>query len=350
MAFRLSKGSVNGKFFYQKDGVVYGPVTREEILGRIRPDTLVYYEGIQWTAASNLPELDFRTVAGVTKNSGRSARQEVNSSPSDKRPDELEIPEIKPEPVAAGEKSSGKKPIAVVLLLLFLCGGIVAYFLWYKPYLKDKNALRMYSYASSLVLRSSPVSGVDYNEIGNLTYGTEVLVYSINGEWATCKGNGTEGFASSKYLLSKQDFHVMNSIFADQVTRDAVPTSKCKKALLMYFQQKGFIGKMDESMQMAVFDSTLKREVWQLVARDKNLKPNSVYYARVVSPNSKFTDFACVITNVQTGARRFLLFTFNELEEPSLVAEQDAPPAGNISNVVRADLNGYGSYNVYYAD
>jgi len=354
MALNINKGSKLGKYFYQKDSVTYGPITVDELLERVNADTMVYYDGASWAKAKDLPELSkfFKNQQKPTSTDPKviqkptAAKQEPIKS-NTPAPTTAPVESIKKEVV--NQSGNGKK-FAVALVLLLLTTGIIGYFLWYKPYIRDKNAARMYSFATSLALRSSQVSGVDYNTIGNILYGSEVLVYSNSGEWSQCKANNQEGYAASKFLLSKQDFHILNGIFADQDSRDAVVTTKCKKALLNYYNSKGYIGKIDEQLQMEIFDSTLQREVWQIFAKNKDIKPNAVAYQRVVNPTSKFTDFACIITNIQTNKRKFLLFSFNELEEAKLELEQDAPDYGYIDKVYKTNNGEITNYFVTYAN
>ena len=57
MAIRINKGPSLGKYYYSKEDIVYGPIPLEDLLRYIDADTLVYYDGIKWTEAKNLPEL-----------------------------------------------------------------------------------------------------------------------------------------------------------------------------------------------------------------------------------------------------------------------------------------------------
>jgi len=58
MALNFSKGGKLGKYFYLDErGVDYGPFEISELLEVIDKDTLVYYKGINWTKASEVPEL-----------------------------------------------------------------------------------------------------------------------------------------------------------------------------------------------------------------------------------------------------------------------------------------------------
>jgi hypothetical protein len=57
MAININKGSPLGKYYYSKDNNVFGPIPLEELLKIIDGDTYVYYDGIDWTKAKELPEL-----------------------------------------------------------------------------------------------------------------------------------------------------------------------------------------------------------------------------------------------------------------------------------------------------
>jgi hypothetical protein len=235
------------------------------------------------------------------------------------------------------------KKIITASILLLMVASAVFYFTWFKGYLEDKNAIRMYTYANSLSLRSSPSAGSNYNALNNLLYGTEILIYSQTGDWAKCKANGNKGYVSTQYLLSKKEFQELNGIMADADTRSAISTTKCRRALLNYFNTKGIIGKIDESIQKEIYGAAQLKEVWQVFTKPKESKPNTVIYPKVVNPLNKFTDFACIIRNIATGKRKFLLFSFNDEEKETLQLEEDAPDFGYIQSVSRYP------YSVTYA-
>lgn len=225
-----------------------------------------------------------------------------------------------------------KLPFVLGVLGLFLVL-ISGYFFWGKDYLRDKNATRMYSFARSLALRSSPAGGGDYNMIANISYGSEVLVYDNGTEWVNCKVNGQEGYASPKYMLNKKDFQELNAILADEDTRAAVTQTRFKKALLGYFRDHNIIGKMDDLIQTELYGAVSTKEVWQLSARAVNNGANTVYFSNQSKQNSKFNDFACIINNINTGERKILIFSFDDNEIPKFEGEDTAPDIGNIASI-----------------
>lgn len=216
---------------------------------------------------------------------------------------------------------------------IVIIGLILGYFFWGKDYLRDKNAPHMYSFARSLALRSSPAGGGDYNMIGNIPYGSEVLVYDNGTEWTSCKVNGQEGYASPKYLLNKMDFQELNAILADEDTRTAVTQTRFKKALISYFRNNNIIGQMDEEIQKDVYGAVTTKEIWQLFAKAEPTGPNTVYFSKKSNQNSKFNDFACIIKNNSTGARKILIFSFDDNEIPKFEGEAEAPEEGYIASI-----------------
>jgi hypothetical protein len=191
----------------------------------------------------------------------------------------------------------------------------------------------MYSFARSLALRSSPAGGGDYNMIGNIPYGSEVLIYDNGTEWTNCKVNGQEGYASPKYLLNKMDFQELNAILADEDTRTAVNQTRFKKALLSYFRDNNIIGKMDEEIQKDLYGTLTTKEVWQLFAKAEINVPNTVYFSKASNQNSKFNDFACIIKNNNTGERKIVIFSFDDNETPKFEGEAEAPTDGYIASI-----------------
>jgi hypothetical protein len=225
-----------------------------------------------------------------------------------------------------------KTPILLVVAGVLLVV-VLGYFFWGKDYLRDKNAPRMYSFARSLALRSSPAGGGDYNMISDIPYGSEILVYDNGTEWVSCKVNGMEGYASPKYMLNKMDFQELNAILADEDTRTAVTQTRFKKALISYFRDHNYIGKMDEIIQTELYGALSTKEVWQLIAKPEKNISNTVYFCKQSKQNSKFNDFACIIKNLATSQRKILMFSFDENETPKLEGEAEAPLEGAIATI-----------------
>lgn len=232
-------------------------------------------------------------------------------------------------------KASWKLPVLLISLAVIIAT-VFAVFVFLLPYLKDKNAPRMYTIANRTNMRSSKDAGGDYNKVNTLPFGSELITYEKDAEWTKVKdSDGHEGYIATSYLADKADFLLLNSIFGDAESRENVATVKCRKAVLNYFKENHLFGKTSpENLQIISPGASLNSEnQWQIFSRAKGLKPNSVYFGRITNPNSKYTDFAVIIKNISTNARRILLFSFEDNETPHLYGQQDAPAEGYITSM-----------------
>ena len=240
-------------------------------------------------------------------------------------------------------KKSNSTLIGIIVLLAVIICGVGGYFYYDNVYLPekiDREAPRYYSMANVIVLRSSRSAGADFNKVASLPYGTELITYKYDSEWAKVKvnsqaGEKQEGYVASPYILNKPDFFIMNSIFGNQDSKETIITTKCRIALLNYFKEKQYIGKIDEQMRIDAGISTSPNSTnqWQVFTKPKDAKPNSVFFKRLYNKSSQFTDFAVIITNSVSGERKLLYFYFDEDETPHLLTEQDAPSQGYIVDI-----------------
>ena len=235
----------------------------------------------------------------------------------------------KPEPVFALPKvaENEKKPfpytvLYVGLALLLIVGGSVIYFAFYKPYVKDRDSPRYYTFSGSIThLRSSQEAGVQYNIVSRLPYGSELILYDYGYEWSKVKWKDPQtqkalkGYISSTFVLPYDDFIILNNIWGDQDSKEIINEARCRKALLNYVKSAG-------------------TNVWKVFSKTKGSKPNTIYYGKIKNPTSKYQDFAVIIKNESSGDRRLLLFSFDdEYETPSLVFSEDVLSAGDIVSI-----------------
>lgn len=247
----------------------------------------------------------------------------------------------KPETGAVVVKTTQKTLLRLLILalLLFLAvGGFCYYKLVYLPRKIDREAMRYYPIVN-IILRTSQMAQVDFNKLGSVPYGSELITYEFGPEWSHVKVNASdkekrlEGYVSSLYLINKTDFYLLHSIFGDEESKLDIATAKCRTALLNYFKGNRFIGKMTpaalaESGLDIVPDDTNQ---WQVFTRKE--KPNSTYFRKLIDPHSKYSDFAVIIKNINTGERRLLYFYFAEDESPILAKEEAAPVSGYIEKI-----------------
>jgi len=307
---------------------------------------------IHFTIHKEKPKVESEIPAPPIKKVVKATKVKPISEPSvepnvvDEQPKEENVSYV---PERSGSNNTIKGIIIGIIVLAALVGGYLYYDKIYLPEKIDAESPRYYTYAFSLVMRSTKVTGTDYNKLCSLPYGTELITYNKDSEWAEVKlkAKGTmpediKGYVSSAFLLSKSDFFLLNSIFGNEDAKETIKTSKCRLALLNYFKEKKLIGQINEEMRIdaGINVTPNSSNQWQVFTKNKDAKANTVYYKRLINSSSRFTDFAVIIQNIHSGERKLLYFYFDDDETPHLATELYAPSTGYIKNIE--------AYNDYY--
>lgn len=191
-------------------------------------------------------------------------------------------------------------------------GGFFIYNNIIKPRQIDNAVPRYYTFAPSVVLRSSKNSGADFNKISSLLYGTEFITYDFGYEWSevkvnsiNAKGKKIKGYIASQFILGKSDFFLLNSIFGCTDSKTVIETSKCRRALLNFFKGQDYIGQIspEEANEPELSFPTADNQ-WQVYCLPKDVQISNVYFKRILRKDSKFTDFTVIIKNINTDERK----------------------------------------------
>lgn len=253
--------------------------------------------------------------------------------------------EVKKDKKASSHKSSKVILIIASAVLLLLGGGIGGWFYYKNIYLPEKTdaeAPRYYTFANIVNLRSSKSAGADFNKIAELPYGTELITYEYSSDWSKVKvsPHGEEemnlsGYISSDFILNKADFFLLHSIFGDSDSRDVISSSRCRRALLDYYKDNGYIGSIsqEDCQEAGITNVPSEYNQWQIFCKNSRSKKNTVYYKKLYYKDSKYSDFAVIIKNIKTNERKLLYFYFDDDETPHFYSEEAAPDFGDISNI-----------------
>ena len=254
--------------------------------------------------------------------------------------------------------------IVVVLLIAGIVGGIFYYNNVYLPAKRDAEAPRYYVMAANLNMRSTPEFDADYNKIGSFPYGTELLIYDsakyaskpyMHGKYAPVDASGkvmkndcVEGYIAYDYMLPKSDFFLLNSIFGNDDARAMLAEARYKRALLAYYKTNNIRGDISESKMDEYGINSVSHSAprWQVFCRYEKAKSNNVYRSKKYRKDSKYSDAAIIIQNLDTQERKLLYFTFDDDETPHLRAEQWAPYSGYMKDRTLKLIENYGSYYV----
>lgn len=223
---------------------------------------------------------------------------ESNSQPSVK-----EEPKVVPQKtsISPSAASANKRGLwALIVFAVLLVGSFPAYLFWYKPYATDRDAPRYFTF-TNLNLRSSKITDIKHNLLELLPYGTELITYSIDDDWASVKVGKQKGYVASNLILPMADFELLNSVWGNTNAKECINTAKCRLAVLDYYKRFNMSGGTE----------------WQIYTRKKDDRVNTVYYKKLYNPNSKFADFTFIVRNNRTNERELVIYSFDdETEKP----------------------------------
>ncbi|MCK7469214.1 MAG: zinc ribbon domain-containing protein [Desulfosudis oleivorans] len=138
-------------------------------------------------------------------------------------------------------------------LLIYIAGGLIlvvslvlVFFLIINPMVINKKATKLYVIANNLKLRSSEYIDVsNSNVIRDVPFGSEVLVFEQNNEWARVKVKKQKGYMGSPslYLKDKRSFHEIDAIFGNEDSRLALRSTRSEGSPSQLFQAKWLIRK-----------------------------------------------------------------------------------------------------------
>lgn len=262
------------------------------------------------------------------------------------------------------QKRSKKGIITIITVLLLVAGAVGGWFYYnnvYLPQKRDAEAPRYYVIAPSINMRSSPEFEIDNNKIGSFPYGTELIVYDsvktglkpyLYGKYAPRDAKGkvikdkvVEGYLAYDYMATKADFFLLNSIFGNDDARKMLSESRYKKALLSYFKQNHYKGNISKDKMAEYGINPNVTQSWQVFCRHEKATSNNVYRSRKYKKDSKYTDLAVIITNINSRERRMLYFVFDDDESFQLLTVQPVPRSGYMKDrtlkLLRTSDGGY---------
>lgn len=254
---------------------------------------------------STIPVIDNQIRPVVTKTGGaihveNKVHPTIESSPE---PQVKESPKVVEQKIPASPSAATGNKWRLWVLIAFavlLVGAFPAYLFWYKPYATDRDAPRYFTF-TNLNLRSSKIADVKHNLLELLPYGTELITYSIDTDWANVKVGGLKGYVASNLILSKADFELLNNVWGNTDAKECINTAKCRLAVLDYYKRFNMSGGTE----------------WQIFTAGKESRINNMYYRRIYNPNSKFTDFTFIVKNNRTKERELVIYSFDdETEKP----------------------------------
>ncbi|MFN8296687.1 MAG: DNA translocase FtsK [Chitinophagales bacterium] len=239
-------------------------------------------------------------------------------------------------------------------ILLTIIGVGIYYFYQY-----INSGTVYYNISTSANVRSTPNKSSTINAIDALKYGDlfkskETATGSDGTIWYKSNSWFSDEYVSSKLMVDEKDFHLLESIFGDDVTKNAIINVKPRKAMIDYYKRQSpdytFFGKIDDPTYQQVYGKPKNfTGVYQVSCYErKKGEYNSIIEINASKLSSKFQDFGFIVTNVETPIKTFVLYAFDDItEDPIYVGEADATGHNLVKSV---SVRPNGTLNVIFAD
>lgn len=142
--------------------------------------------------------------------------------------------------------------------------------------------------------------------IGQYDYGTEVKVHEIfENRWAEVTVEDVRGYMALEYLVSPEQFYLIDGMYGNDYAKDAVRKTKYRKAIASYLSENRYATDIPKKVQKKLYGASEKRERWQFFAESPRSEYNTYCYGDFDGVGSD--NAAYILSNIDTGERRLIV-------------------------------------------
>lgn len=173
---------------------------------------------------------------------------------------------------------------------------------------RDLSAKEMYVISDGVNVRAKPEAKA--LKMGRIPYGTKLLVYKIEGDWAEVLIEGQKGFVSKNYIAQPKIFYMLEGLFGDKYSKKRLTKTRDRLAVLRYLEKKGFITKIPDDYQKEFEDEELNKEVYQIYSEPYKSMYNSTVFGDF--DGNYVQDLAVVLRNPDTDKKLLVILSFDK--------------------------------------
>lgn len=173
---------------------------------------------------------------------------------------------------------------------------------------KDLKAKEMYVISDGVNVRAKPETKA--LKMGRITYGTKLLVYNIEGNWAEVLIEGQKGFVFKNYIAEPRIFYMLEGLFGDDRSKKRITRTQYRLAIIRYLNEKAYITKIPDDYKKEFDDEELNKETYQIFSEPSKAMYNSSAIGDF--DGDYVQDAAFVLKNPDTDKKILLIFSFDK--------------------------------------
>lgn len=173
---------------------------------------------------------------------------------------------------------------------------------------KDLAAEEMYVISNGVNVRAQAEK--KSLKMGRIDYGTKLLVYKIEDEWAEVLIEGQKGYVSKDYIATPKIYFMLEGLFGDERSKKRISKTQYRLAILRYFNEKGYMTKISDENKEFFEDEDLNKEVYQIFSESGKSRYNSMAFGDF---DGDFVwDAAFVLKNPDTDKKLLIILSFDK--------------------------------------
>lgn len=233
-------------------------------------------------------------------------------------------------------KPSKKKQIGIaigVVAIMLIAGGF-----WLSTSQQDDekktNTEKMIVYANQLNLRATKSADTPENILDIIPYGTELTITNKDNKWAETEYNNQTGYVDINYLTKIEDFEILEGVWGNENSKQAVSTAKHRKALIHFCSTR---------------ELSTGEDGWQLFTLPSNVTPNYVYFPYLQNGQAYDydMDFVFILSNNTTNEHKCAVYSFPQNPEIPVCVYEESVDGNKCIKDITYDQNTH-KYTISY--
>lgn len=138
--------------------------------------------------------------------------------------------------------------------------------------------------------------------VGQYNYGTEVKVYDVyDNKWAEVSVEDIKGFMALEFLVTPEQFYLINGMYGNDYAKQAVRMTKYRKAIAGYLSDNGYTTNIPQKIKTKLYGESDSRPKRIFFAEAPGSRYNTYAYGDFNGDNSQ--DAAYILTDPDNGKR-----------------------------------------------
>ncbi|OQY02357.1 MAG: hypothetical protein B6I20_06925 [Bacteroidetes bacterium 4572_117] len=173
---------------------------------------------------------------------------------------------------------------------------------------KDMSAENMYVISNGVNVRLQAEK--DALKMGRIDYGTKLLVYKIENEWAEVLVEGQKAYVSKDYIVDAKTFAMLEGLFGDERSKKRIKKTQYRLAIIRYLNEKGYKTPISEEYSDFFEDNDFEKEPYQVFSEPGKSKYNSMAFGDF---DGDFVwDAAFILKNPDTEKKLLVILSFDK--------------------------------------